>query len=142
MIEHKLSEEDLRRHVKCEVHLEVSSKGMEPTNFESLHDATAFMGVPKQTLTYAYKHKRLVITRWKGGAKSSSSSGLRHHNIYPSWININFSDRAVSKNLSKKNLQVKCHTVISKIEFSRSAWEYQSVPVAKLSNTSQKEIGT
>ena len=43
MIEHKLSEEDLRRYVKHEVHLEVSSIGMEPTKFKSLEDASAFM---------------------------------------------------------------------------------------------------
>ena len=42
---------------------------MEHNNFESLDDDAAFKGVPKQTLAYAYKHKRPVITRQKGGAK-------------------------------------------------------------------------
>ena len=70
MLEHKFSEEDLRkRYIKCEVHLEVSSRGMEPTKLESLKDAATFMGVSKPTLTYAYEHKRPFITRRKGGAK-------------------------------------------------------------------------
>ena len=47
MIEHKFSEEDSRRYVKQEVHLEVISKGMKPTKFENLDDAAAFMGIPK-----------------------------------------------------------------------------------------------
>ena len=38
---------------------------MEPTKFESLDDAATFMGVSKQTLTYAHKHKRPFITRRK-----------------------------------------------------------------------------
>ena len=49
MIEHKFSREDLRRYIKREVHLEVSSKGMKRAKFESLDDAAAFMGVPMQT---------------------------------------------------------------------------------------------
>ena len=69
MIEHKFSEEDLRRYVKCEAHLEVSSKVMKPTKFEILDDAAAFKGISQQTLTYAHEHKRLLITRQKGGAK-------------------------------------------------------------------------
>ena len=40
MIEQEFSEEDLRRHVKHEVHLEVSFKDMKPTKLESLDDAT------------------------------------------------------------------------------------------------------
>ena len=44
MIECQFSEEDLRRCVKCEVHLDVSSKGKEPTKFENLDDAATFMG--------------------------------------------------------------------------------------------------
>ena len=62
-IEHKFSEEDLRRYVKREVHLEVSSKGMAPAKFKSLDNATAFMEVSKQTLSYTHKHKRPLITR-------------------------------------------------------------------------------
>ena len=69
MIKHKLSEEDLRKYVKRKVHFKVSSKGMEPTKFESLDNATAFMGVSKQILTYAHKHKKPFITRRKGGDK-------------------------------------------------------------------------
>ena len=42
---------------------------MEPTKFESLDNATAFMGVSKQILTYAHKHKKPFITRRKGGDK-------------------------------------------------------------------------
>ena len=69
IIKHKFSKEDLRRYVKCEVHLDVSSKGMEPTKFESLDDAATFMGVSKQTLTYAHKDKKPFITWRKGGTK-------------------------------------------------------------------------
>ena len=69
MVEHKFSEVDLRRYVKHKVHLEVSSKGMENTKFESLDDAVAFMRVSKQTLTYTHIHKRPLITGRKGGAK-------------------------------------------------------------------------
>ena len=69
MLEHKFSEEKLRRYVKPDVHLEVSSKGIKPTKFESLDNAATFMGVSKQTLAYTHKHKRPLITRWKGGAK-------------------------------------------------------------------------
>ena len=36
---------------------------MKPTKFESSDDATAFMGVSKQTLTYAHKDKRLSLDR-------------------------------------------------------------------------------
>ena len=70
MIEHKFSEEDSRRYIKQDVHLEVSSKGMKPTKFESLDDATTSMGVSKQSLTYAHKHKRPVTTGWKDGVKA------------------------------------------------------------------------
>ena len=42
---------------------------MEPTKFENLKDAAAFMEVSKQTLIYAHKHERPFITRWKDGAK-------------------------------------------------------------------------
>ena len=66
MIEHKFSEEDLKRCVKHEVRLEVSSKGMEPIKFESLDDTTTFIGVSKHTLTYASKHKRLINPKSTG----------------------------------------------------------------------------
>ena len=69
IMEHKFSEEDLKRYVKREVHLEVSSKGMEPVKFESLDVAATLMAVSKQTLTYAHKHKRLFTTERKGGDK-------------------------------------------------------------------------
>ena len=69
MIQHKFSEEDLRRYVKHEVHLEVSFKGMETTEFESLTNAATFMGISKQSLTYAHKHKRPTITTQKNGTK-------------------------------------------------------------------------
>ena len=86
MIEHKFSEEDLRRNVKSEVHLEVNSKGMELIKFESLEKAAAFMGVLMSTLAYAYKHKR-PLSGGKVEPKYSSSSGLRiarRHINYPS----------------------------------------------------------
>ena len=60
MIEHKFSEEGLRKYVKHEVHLKVTSKGLEPTKFESLYNAATFMGVLKQTVAYAHKHKSLA----------------------------------------------------------------------------------
>ena len=69
MIKHRLSEEDLRRDVKCKIHLKISSEGMEPSTFEKLSDASMFIGGSRQTLTYAHKHKRPLITRRKGGAK-------------------------------------------------------------------------
>ena len=69
MIEHKFSEEDLKKYVKREVHLEVSSKGMEPTKFESSDDAAHFTWVSKQTLAYSHKYKIPFITRRKGGDK-------------------------------------------------------------------------
>ena len=69
MIDHKFSEEDLRRYIKCKVHLKVSSEGMEATKFQSLCNVVAFMGLSKQTLTYTHKHKRPLITRQKDRAK-------------------------------------------------------------------------
>ena len=81
MTEHKFSEENVRRYVKCKVQLEVSSKGMEPTTFESLDDAAVFMGVSKQTLLYAHKHRRPLITRQKGGATVSLLNSLSRHNM-------------------------------------------------------------
>ena len=42
---------------------------MEPTKFESLDNAATFKGLSKQTLAYAHKHKRPLITRRKGGEK-------------------------------------------------------------------------
>ena len=86
----KLDEEDLKKYVNREVHLKVSSECMEPSTFKRLFEGSTFIGVLRQTLEYAHKHKRPLIARRKGGAKVffSSSSGLSRHNIYPSWINI------------------------------------------------------
>ena len=67
--ENKLSEEDSRKYVNHEVHLKISFKGMEPSTFKSLSEASAFIGVSRQTLAYAHKHKNSLITRRKGGAK-------------------------------------------------------------------------
>ena len=102
MIEHKFIEEDLRRYVKHEVHLEVSSKGMEPTKFESLNDAATFMGFQSKLLLTLISIRNTLSLREKGKTKYSSSSGLRKHNIYPSWINIYLLGAGIfSKNLSK-----------------------------------------
>ena len=75
------------KFIKCKAYLEVSSKGMKPTEFESLDDVATFMLVSKQTLTYAHKHKRPLMTRWEGGAKVFFIEWLDRHNTYPSWIN-------------------------------------------------------
>ena len=67
MIDHKFNKEDLSRYVKHEVHLEVSSKDMQPDKFERLDNAAACIGVSKQTFTYAHKHKRPkghIINNW------------------------------------------------------------------------------
>ena len=73
----KLSKESLwgsaltpfgKGRVKCEVHLKVSSKGVEPTKFESLDDAATFIKVLKQTIAYEHKHKKSFITRRECGA--------------------------------------------------------------------------
>ena len=88
MGQNKLDEEDLRKYVNCKVHLKLSSEGIEPSTLKSLSETSNFIGVSRQTLEYTNKHKKPLITRWKGGAKYSSLSGLSRHNIYPSWINI------------------------------------------------------
>ena len=69
MGENKLNEEDLREYVNQKIHLKVSSNGMEPCTFKSLSEASTFIGVLRQALEYAHKHKRPFITRRKGGAK-------------------------------------------------------------------------
>ena len=73
--ENQHGEDVLRKYINHEVHLKVSSKGIRPSIFKSLSEASTFIGVLRQTLEYAHKHKR--ITRRKGEAKHSSSSGLR-----------------------------------------------------------------
>ena len=67
--ENKLSEEDLRKYVNREIRLKISSERMEPSTFKSLSEASMFIGVSRQTLTYADKHKKPLITKRKGGAK-------------------------------------------------------------------------
>ena len=57
MGENQLSEEGLRKYVNCEVHLKVSSEGMEPGTFKSLSEASTFIGVLRQTLKYAHKER-------------------------------------------------------------------------------------
>ena len=64
-----LSKEGLRKYVNHEVHLRVSSEGMEPSSFRSLSKASMFIRVSRQTLEYTHKHKRPLITKRKGGAK-------------------------------------------------------------------------
>ena len=67
----KLDEEDLRKYVNqlsSESKLR-SSEGMEPSTFKSLFEASTFIGVSRQTLEYAHKHKKPLIARRKGGAK-------------------------------------------------------------------------
>ena len=59
-----------KERVKCEVHFKVSSKGVEPTKFESLDDAATFIKVLKQTIAYVHKHKKCFITRRECGAKA------------------------------------------------------------------------
>ena len=68
MGENELSEESLRKYINCKVHLKVTSKGMEPREYNSLSDAARDIGVSRQTLEYAHKHKKL-FTRRNGGAK-------------------------------------------------------------------------
>ena len=63
---------------------------MEPAKFESLDNAATLMGVSKQALISI---RDPLSLRGKVETMYSSSNGLRidrHHNIYPSWININF----------------------------------------------------
>ena len=69
MGENKFDKESLKKYVNHEVHLKVSSKGMEPGTFKSLSEASTFIGVLKQTLKYAHRHKRPFIARRKDGAK-------------------------------------------------------------------------
>ena len=47
----------------------IHSDGMEPKRCEYLLDATKDIGVSKQTLMYAFKKRRPLITRRKGGTK-------------------------------------------------------------------------
>ena len=47
----------------------IRSKGMEPRDYDSLLDAVSDIGVSRQTLAYAHKHKKPLITRRKGEAK-------------------------------------------------------------------------
>ena len=54
MGENELSEEGLRRYVNGEVHLKVSSKGMEPIKFKSLFEASTFIEISRQTLKDAH----------------------------------------------------------------------------------------
>ena len=69
MGKNKLDEEDVRKYINHEIHLKVSSKGMEPGIFKSLSEASMFIGVSRQTFKYAHKHKRPLTARRKGGAK-------------------------------------------------------------------------
>ena len=47
----------------------IQSKGMEPREYDSLLEAASDFGVSRQTLAYAHKHKKPLITRREGGAK-------------------------------------------------------------------------
>ena len=47
MGENKLNKEGLRKYVNHEVHLKASSKGMEPSTFKSLSEASTFIGVSR-----------------------------------------------------------------------------------------------
>ena len=84
MGENKLDGEGLRKYINREVHLKVSSKGVEPSTFKSLSKASTFIGVSRQTFEYAHKaQKNPSSLEGKVELKYSSSSGLSRHNIYP-----------------------------------------------------------
>ena len=63
-------EADLRKMVRDrEPPLIIHSDDMEPKRYECLTDAANDIKVLKQTLKYAFKNKRALIRRRKGGAK-------------------------------------------------------------------------
>ena len=63
-------EADLRKMVRNrEPTLIIHSNDMEPKRYKCLSDTANDMKVLKQTIIYAYKNKRPLITRRKGGAK-------------------------------------------------------------------------
>ena len=47
----------------------IRSEGMEPGEYNSLSDTGSDIRVSRQTLIYAHKHKKPLITRRKGEAK-------------------------------------------------------------------------
>ena len=55
----------------------IHSDDMEPKRYECLSDAANDIKVSKQTLAYAHKNKRSLVTRRKGGAKVFTLNGLR-----------------------------------------------------------------
>ena len=66
------NEDDLKKKLKCKkpILLRISSDVIEPKRYESLSEATGAIGVPIQTLMYAFERRRPMITRRKGGIKS------------------------------------------------------------------------
>ena len=73
MGEKNYDEADLRKKIldrrPTHIPLIIRSDDMEPRKYERLKDATNDMEVSKETLIYAYKNRRLLITRRKGGVK-------------------------------------------------------------------------
>ena len=47
----------------------IESDDMEPTKFYSLSAAARGCGLLKQTIVYAYRNRRMIIDRRKGGTK-------------------------------------------------------------------------
>ena len=104
MGENELSEEGLRRYVNGDVHLKVSSKGMEPIKFKSLFEASAFIGISRQTLKYAHMLINIrgpSLLEERVELKFSSSSGLSQHNIFPCWISNFFASKMPQINLKE-----------------------------------------
>ena len=74
-----LSERDLRKYINCKINLEISS---EDGTYKSLSNISTCIGVPRQTLDYAHKHKKPLITgRKKAELKSSTSSSWTINNL-------------------------------------------------------------
>ena len=84
MGENKFDEEDLRKYVNCKVHLKVGSESMEPSTFN-----LRSLGFRDKLPSTLISIKDPSSSELKVEPKYSSSSGLRQHDIYPSWININ-----------------------------------------------------
>ena len=57
--------------ITTRIPLIIRSDDVEPSRYEFLTDAAKDIGVVKQTLIYAYKNKRPLITKRKNGIKVS-----------------------------------------------------------------------
>ena len=69
----------------------ILSDDMEPREYECLTDAANDIKVPRETLIYAYKNRRQLITRRKGGVKV----------FYFEWLSRLLSIRTDTRNLEK-----------------------------------------